>query len=220
MKNIITPGHQCCHHTRTGVAQESGPGETLEASAHLGNMLLHSSSWQATVTSSDLVQHGALETRDNACNRSDHSHSQAGACQLSNRAAPTCSGSQPPRLPVSPSPHLSISPSPRLPVSPSPCLPISPSLQLPISPSPHLSISLSHTLTHSSSAVTCPASHSPWLRSAVLKDSRTNMLRSVRNSLVVQALPANVPAWEATRGASLERLNVPESLRKVSPHLS
>lgn len=46
------------------------------------------------------------------------------------------------------------------------------------------------------------------------------MLRSVRNSLVVQALPANVPAREATRGASLERLNVPESLRKVSPHLS
>lgn len=99
-------------------------------------------------------------------------------------------------------------------------LPVSPSPYLSVSPSPHLHLSLTHTLTHSSSAVTCPASHSPWLRSAVLKDSRTNMLRSVRNSLVVQALPANVPAREATRGASLERLNVPESLRKVSPHLS
>lgn len=179
MKNIITQGHQCCHHTRTGVAQESGPGETLEVSAHLGNMLLHSSSWQATVMSSDLIQHGARETRDNPCHRSDHSHSQAGACQFSNCATPTSYGSQPL--------HLSIS----------------------------LLLSLSHTHTHTHSLQPCndtPASHRPWLRSAVLKDSRTNMLRSLRNSLVVQALPANMPG-EAGRGCQLgeaECAGVPE----------
>lgn len=57
-----------------------------------------------------------------------------------------------------------------------------------------------------------PASHSPRLRSAVLKDSRTNMLRSLRNSLVAQALPANMPG-EATRGCQLgeaECARVPE----------